>query len=77
VGVNRRFPTLSEHHEFEEALEAHCREVSVIVVSYSGGWFAKYTSDNGRIAPEVAGGFISYAFEKVRRELVRRRDGIT
>jgi hypothetical protein len=73
VGVNSRFQTLREHKQFEEALDLHCRETSRIIKEFSGEWFSKQNYEGG-IDLTKAGGFVHVAFDKIRRELRRRRD---
>jgi len=41
VGGDRRFANISEHHEFNEALDLHCRQASRIVREFAGSWFSK------------------------------------
>jgi hypothetical protein len=73
IGLRSRFPTLGDHHHFDQALDAHCRQTALIVRQFAADWFSKHTFEGG-IDPQKAGGFVHYAFEKIRRELVRRRD---
>jgi hypothetical protein len=73
VGVQKRFQTVTEHREFEIALERHCREAAVILHDYAGEWFSKATYQTG-IDRFGAGNFADYAFEKMRTELAVRRD---
>ena len=73
VGINSRFQTLREHKQFEEALDLHCRETSRIIKEFSGEWFSKQNYEGG-IDQAKAGGFVHVAFDKIRRELRRRRD---
>jgi hypothetical protein len=73
IGAKSRFPSLAEHHRFDQALESHCRQTALIIRQYSADWFSKHTFEGG-IDPDKVGGFVHYAFEKIRRELVRRRD---
>jgi hypothetical protein len=68
VGVARRFASIKDHHQFEVALARHCREVSLIVEEFAGGWHGKAEFEGG-ITPTKAGGFVHVAFGKVRREL--------
>jgi hypothetical protein len=73
VGINSRFQTIREHKQFEEALDLHCRETSRIIKEFSGEWFSKQNYEGG-IDQVKAGGFVHVAFDKIRRELRRRRD---
>jgi hypothetical protein len=73
VGINSRFQTIREHKQFDEALDLHCRETSRIIKEFSGEWFSKQNYEGG-IDQVKAGGFVHVAFDKIRRELRRRRD---
>jgi hypothetical protein len=73
VGINSRFQTIREHKQFEEALDVHCRETSRIIKEFSGEWFSKQNYEGG-IDHVKAGGFVHVAFDKIRKELRRRRD---
>jgi hypothetical protein len=73
VGLNLRFQTIREHKQFEEALDLHCRETSRIIKEFSGQWFSKQNYEGG-IDQAKAGGFVHVAFDKIRKELRRRRD---
>ena len=73
VGINSRFQTIREHKQFEEALDLHCRETSRIIKEFSGEWFSKQNYEGG-IDQAKAGGFVHVAFDKIRKELRRRRD---
>ena len=72
VGVHKRFQSIRDHHEFDEALVRHCRETSVIVEQFACEWFSK-TNHEGGITPRKAGGFLHHAIGKVRAELEIRR----
>jgi hypothetical protein len=71
VGMNRRFPTIKDRNKFDEAMQIHCREVSVIIGEFASGWYGK-TEFEGGITLKKAGGFAYRAFEKVRKELRMR-----
>ena len=73
VGINSRFQTIREHKQFQEALDLHCRETSRIIKEFSGQWFSKRNYEGG-IDQAKAGGFVHVAFDKIRKELRRRRD---
>jgi hypothetical protein len=73
VGINSRFQTIREHKQFEEALDLHCRQTSRIIEEFSGQWFSKQNYEGG-IDQAKAGGFVHVAFDKIRKELRRRRD---
>jgi len=71
VGSGKRFPSLTEHEDFEAALDIHCREASRIIKEFSAGWFSKHTYEGG-IDPDLAGRFVHVAAGKVRDELIKR-----
>jgi hypothetical protein len=71
VGLDRRFPSIRDHHVFDDAMALHCREVSLIIEEFAAGWYGK-TEFEGGITPERASGFVHIAFEKVRAELQKR-----
>jgi hypothetical protein len=73
VGINARFHSLKEHAEFERAIDAHCEEASVIIEEFSREWYSKHTHLGG-ITERKAGSFVYVAFEKIQKELRRRRD---
>ena len=73
VGPGRRFPSVREHRVFEDALDLHCREATRVIKEYSGEWLSKQNYEGG-IDPGKAGRFVSYASEKIRDELRRRRN---
>jgi hypothetical protein len=73
VGFNKRFPSLDDHNKFERALDTHCREASVIMEEFAAGWFSKTNFETG-INKTNAGRFAYVAFDKLRRELLIRRD---
>jgi hypothetical protein len=71
VGGAQRFPSIKDHHAFEDALERHCRETSEIIEAFAATWFDK-TNYEGGITADKAGRFAHVAFEKVRTELQAR-----
>jgi hypothetical protein len=73
VGINSRFQTIREHKQFEEALDLHCRQTSRIIKEFSGQWFSKQNYEGG-IDQAEAGRFVHVAFDKIRKELRKRRD---
>ena len=70
VGGDGRFANVSEHVQFNEALDLHCRQASLIIERFSGGWFSK-TNFKGGITPEKTAGFVHVALKKIRAELAR------
>jgi hypothetical protein len=74
LGREGRFTTVADRSAFDRDLDQHCREASRILKEFAGGWFGKTLYEDGRITPEQAGGFIHFAFKKMRAELRKRRD---
>ena len=72
VGPGRSLATFHKQQDFEAALERHCREASLIVEQFAGGWFSK-AHHQGRLTPESAQSFADYALKKMRDELRARR----
>ena len=73
VGPNKRFAAVSEHSDFNTALDLHCREASRIIKEFSGGWYGKTLFQEGDISPNRASQFAHVAFKKLRAELRKRR----
>lgn len=74
VGPNKRFAAVSEHSEFNAALDLHCREASRIIKEFSGGWYGKTLQQERQITRDEASKFAHIAFKKLRAELRKRRD---
>jgi len=74
VGPARGFASLEQSDRFRAALEAHCRDVAVIVESFAGGWFSK-ANYTGRLTRQATQNFTDYALKKIRDELRARRAG--
>jgi hypothetical protein len=74
VGPNKRFAAVSEHSDFNAALELHCREASRIIKEFSGGWYGKTLQQEKQITRDEARKFAHVAFKKLRAELRKRRD---
>ena len=74
VGPGRALPALHDESNFRDALERHCREASLIVEQFAGGWFSKANYQR-RLTREAAQNFSDYALKKVRDELRARRAG--
>lgn len=70
VSGDGRFKSINEHTEFNEALDLHCRQASLIIEEFSGGWFSK-TNFEGGITPDKAAGFAHVALKKLRAELAK------
>lgn len=74
VGPGKAIPTVDQQIAFNAALELHCREASLIVEEFAGGWYSK-SNFKGEITPSQAQGFTDYALKKMRDELRVRRGG--
>jgi hypothetical protein len=74
VGPNKRFSGVSEHSDFNAALDLHCREASRIIKEFSGGWYGKTLHQEKAITQDAARKFAHVAFKKLRAELRSRRD---
>jgi len=74
VGPNKRFAVVSDHSEFNAALDLHCREPSRIIKEFSGGWYGKTLQQERQITRDEARKFAHIAFKKLRAELRKRRD---
>jgi hypothetical protein len=74
VGPGKRFATISEHSDFNAALDLHCREASRIIKEFSGGWYGKTLQQEREITHDAARKFAHIAFKKLRTELRKRRD---
>lgn len=70
LGAGQRFVTTNQKAQFDNAIETHCHEASVIVERYSGEWFSKHHHlENGYISRNSIEGFASYALKKMTDEL--------
>jgi hypothetical protein len=74
VGPNKRFAIVSDHSNFNDALDLHCREASRIIKEFAGGWYGKTLQQEKRITRDEARKFALVAFRKIRAELRKRRD---
>jgi len=70
VGKNGRFPTNDERENFAKALDLHCRQASLIVEKFAGGWYSKARYEKNLTEPGVQR-FVGYALKKMRHELQR------
>jgi hypothetical protein len=73
VGPDKRFAAVSNHSDFNAALDLHCREASRIIKEFSGGWYGKSLQQERQITREEASKFAHIAFKKLRAELRKRR----
>lgn len=74
VGPGKKLASIAHQNEFRDALERHCREASLIVEEFAGGWYSKSNFLN-TLTPASAQGFADYALTKMRDELRARRGG--
>jgi len=74
VGPEKRFASIREHSEFNDALDLHCREASRIIEEYSRNWYGTAIRQEDYVSKERAEWFAPKAFRKLRKELRRRRD---
>lgn len=72
VGPGRRLPSFDSQIAFRQSLERHCREASLIVEDFAGGWFSK-NNYQGTLTEAATQGFTDYALKKMRDELRTRR----
>ena len=71
VGEGRRFGSISEHEQFKDGLELHCRQTARIVREFAGTWHSKTNYESG-ITPRKAKRFVAHAMTKLGDELSRR-----
>lgn len=74
VGPGKSIASIEQQIEFRQALERHCREASLIVEEFAGGWYSK-SNFQRTLTPATAQGFADYALTKMRDELRARRGG--
>ena len=72
VGPGKSFASIDQQIAFRTALERHCREASLIVEEFAGGWYSK-SNYKGTLTPAAAQAFTDYALKKMRDELRARR----
>jgi hypothetical protein len=72
VGPGKSKASINQQIEFRTALQRHCREASLIVEEFAGGWYSK-SNFLGTLSPTTAQGFADYALKKMRDELRARR----
>ena len=72
IGPDRALSSLEKGAEYRGALRQHCREASLIVEQFAGGWFSK-ANHQGRLTRASAQRFSDYALKKMRDELRARR----
>lgn len=72
VGNGQRFANLAAKAAFDHAIDAHCRQASVIVQSFAGEWQSKQNwqnKDTGGITRKHVEGFAHQAMKKMVAEL--------
>ena len=71
VGPGTPVPSVDSQIAFRTALQRHCREASLIVEQFAGGWYSK-SNFKGTLTPASAEAFAAYALKKMRDELRAR-----
>ena len=76
VAGNGRFLDVTQHQDFERALQTHCIEASRIVEDFAGGWYSKTQWEHRAtgITPQDIGAFAHVAFKKISSELRKRSE---
>lgn len=70
LGEGMRFATMNQKAQFDTALTTHTREASLIVETFSAGWFSKHRfEESGVISRKSSDGFAGYALKKMTDEL--------
>lgn len=72
VGAGQRFANLAAKAAFDDAVDLHCRQASVIVQKFAGEWNSKQNwinKDIGGITRKHAEGFAHQAMKKMVAEL--------
>lgn len=72
VGPDKSLSSIADQVDFRNALDRHCREASLIVEMFAGGWYSK-SNYQGTLNPATAQAFADYALKKMRDELRARR----
>ncbi len=74
IGDGERFATDTARARFDQALDQHCREASLIIEAFAGGWYGKNVYQGDGLTPDAIRKFAPVAFRKIRAELGKRRD---
>jgi hypothetical protein len=75
VGEGKRFATMNQMGQFQDAVLQHCKESAVITRQYCQGWFAKHLRESGgHISAEEAKGFGWFGMNKMRSEISGHHD---
>lgn len=72
VGEGQRFANLAAKAAFDDAMDTHCRQASVIVQKFTGEWLSKQNWQNknlGGITRKHVEGFVHKAMSKMVDEL--------
>jgi len=72
VGQGQRFANLAAKAAFDQAMDTHCRQASVIVQKFAGDWQSKQNwtnKDTGGITRKHTEGFVHQAMKKMVAEL--------
>ncbi len=73
VGAGRAFPTTAQLSNFENALDTHAHEASLIVEVFAKDWFSKRMfEDQKQISKKRSSGFAWKAMKKIRAEMKKR-----
>ncbi len=75
LGEGQRFATTNQKAAFDQAMQIHCKEASVIVERFSGEWFSKHKyQEGGNISRQSSDGFAVHSITKMTAELRMRAD---
>lgn len=69
VGPGRRFASIQDMGDFEDALARFAGQTSRIVKEFSGGWYSKRAWEKGAISQADAARFVHVALNKLRADL--------
>jgi len=74
IGTDQRFRDDGARSQFDDALARHCREASLIIEAFAGGWYGKNVYQGDGLTSEDIRRFAPVAFRKIRGELMKRRN---
>lgn len=75
VGEGKRFATMNQMGQFEDAVQTHCKESAEITRKYCQGWLAKHLKESGgHISAAKAKQFGWYGMNKMRSEISGHND---
>ena len=69
LGSGRRFESIQDMGDFEDALVRFAGQTSRIVEEFSGGWYSKQAWEKGAISQTDAARFVHVALNKLRADL--------